>query len=433
MAAAFMPGAPGSVPPASVPLSFLAAAGGGMTVFGLGVWFAADRIVTSPQHPGAIGAVHIGMLAFLTMAVLGAVHQFAPVVGRRPLRSVLVARLTFIGMVATAWLLPSGFAHGPEYLVAAGAVTGSLTVLAAAWNVSSALAARDGGVPLVGLRLSMGYLIVTVAFGAVYAFNREAGWFPLLAHRVLAHAHLGLLGWLGLTYVAVAEKLWPMFLLAHRPNARAGTWAVGLIAGGVPVLATGLLFAVPGVAWPGGVAVAAGLGCHVASLVGVVRHRRRKFELLHAFLFASTAFLVVGVGVAAAAALADVDVLVRGRLVVAEVAALSAWLGLAVVGHAHKIVPFITYTALRARGVRRGPTGKPLMFGDLFSVNLAKLTLVAGAIGYTAVVAGALVNSVQVVAVGGVAIALTGATATTNLTRGPLMAAKSADQGRPQP
>jgi hypothetical protein len=407
-----------------VPLGFLAAAGVGLTLFGLAVWFAADRLVDAPTHPGAVSAVHVGILAFLTTAVLGAVHQFAPVVGRRPLRSVPVARLTLAGMVATAALLPQGFAHGPEGLVATGGILGALTVSLAAWNLSRPLGSRDGGVPVAGLRLSVGFLLVTVAFGVVYAFDRQTGWFPLLPHRVLAHAHLGLLGWLGLTYVSVAEKLWPMFLLAHRPRARAGAWAVGLIAGGVPVLAAGLLFAAPLVAWPGGAAVTAGLACHLVSLVSAVTHRRRPLELLHGFLFASAAFLVTAVILGGAAGLADVDTGVRSRLVSAEVAALMAWLGLAVVGHAHKIVPFITYTALRARGVTTGPSGRPLLFGDLYDHRTARLTLATSAGGFAAVTAGLLAASAGLLAAGGVALSLTGLLATANLASGPRRAVR---------
>ncbi|QYG95185.1 hypothetical protein HC251_23985 [Iamia sp. SCSIO 61187] len=408
-----------------MPLGFLAAAGGGLWAFGLAVWFAADRLVETPTHPGAVSAVHVGMLAFLTTAVLGAVHQFAPVVGRRPLRSVLAARLTLGGMVATAWLLPSGFAHGPEALVAAGGVIGAVTVALAAWNLSGPLAAREGGVPVAGLRLSVGFLVVTVAFGVVYAFDRQTGWFPLLPHRVLAHAHLGLIGWLGLTYVAVAEKLWPMFLLAHRPRARAGAWAVGLIAAGTPLVATGLLVAVPALAWPGGVAVAAGLGCHLASLAGAVRHRRRPLELLHGFLLISAGFLVAAVVLAAAAALADVDPAARSRLVAAEVAALVGWLGLAVVGHAHKIVPFIGYSALRARGVTTGPAGRPLLFGDLFHHGVARTTLATATLGFAAALGGILAASPAVVAGGGVLLSLTGALATVNLAAGPRRVART--------
>jgi hypothetical protein len=428
----FVPGATSAVPPASVPLGFLAAAGVGLFAFGLAVWFAADRVVASPTHPAAVSAVHVGMLAFLTTAVLGAVHQFTPVVARRPLRSVVAARATLVGMVATAWLLPSGFAHGPESLVAAGGVTGAATVLVAAWNLSGPLAARDGGVPLAGLRLSVGFLVVTVAFGVVYAFDRQTGWFPLLPHRVLAHAHLGLLGWLGLTYVSVAEKLWPMFLLAHRPRARAGAWAVGLLAVGVPVLAAGLLLAAPAVAWLGGLAVASGLGCHLTSLAGVVHHRRRPLELLHWFLFSSAAFLVAAIALGATAALAAVEPAERARLVAAEVAALAAWLGFAVIGHAHKIVPFIAYTALRARGVTTGPSGRPLLFGDLFHHGAARLTLVAAAAGFATTVAGILAESPATVAAGGAAVALAGALVTANLASGPRRAARVHDTTIPR-
>lgn len=419
LAAPFMPGARGTTPPPSIPLGFLALSGLGLWAFGVAGGLAADRLVSTPSHPGALAAVHVGMLAFLTTAVLGAIHQFAPVVGRRPLRSIPAARFTLVGMAITGWLIPSGFAHGPEALVATGGVIGALTVALAAWNLSGPLSARDGGVPLNGLRLSVGYLMVTVAFGVVYAFNRQTGWFPLLPNRVLAHAHLGLLGWLGLTYVAVAEKLWPMFLLAHRPRARAGAWAVGLLAAGTPILATGLLFAVPILGWLGGLAAAAGIGFHLTSLYTAVRHRRRALELLHGYLFTSAAFAVIGVGLAATAAVADVDYTTRSTLVVAEVTALAAWLSLAVIGHAHKIVPFIGYTVLRSRGIATGPTGRPLMFGDLFHHRTAQVSLIAATAGFDAVMVGVLIRSAAVVSVGGLLISLTGLIVTANLVHGP--------------
>lgn len=409
------PGAPEVVPPPAVPLAFLGASGVGLTALGLAVWFAADRLVTAPTHSGAVSAVHVAMLAFLTTAVLGAVHQFGPVVGRRPLRSTRAAWITLVGMVATAWVLPSGFAHGPEALVATGGVIGTLTVGLAAWNLSGPLSSPDGGLPLWGLRVSISYLVVTVLFGVVYAFDRQTGWFPLLPHRVLAHAHLGLLGWLGLTYVSVAEKLWPMFLLAHRPSDREGRAAVGLLAAGAPVLTVGLLLDVPPVAWLGGVLAAAGLCAHLASLISCVRHRRRRLELLHAYLFASAGFLVVAMVLAEVAAVFPMSYGRRSDVVAAEVAALVGWLGLAVVGHAHKIVPFIGYSVLRGRGLRRAADGSPLLFGHLVGRTAARAALGLGAGGFGLVVVGLLAADAGLVALGGVAISACGATATLNL------------------
>jgi hypothetical protein len=141
--------------------------------------------------------------------------------------------------------------------------------------------------------------------------------------------------------------------------------------------------------------------------------------LLHGFLFTSAAFLVLAVALGATAALAPVDPGDRARLVAAEIASLAAWLGLAVLGHAHKIVPFIAYTALRARGVTNGPTGRPLLFGDLFHHGTARVTLLAAAAGFALAAAGILTESPVTVAVGGAAIALAGALVTVNLTTGP--------------
>lgn len=419
-------GAKANVPPASIPLGFLLCAGIGLVTFGGAIFLHARMAVTAPQHQETIAVVHFGVLTFLTTAVLGALHQFGPVVGQRPLRSVVAARITLVAIVATTWLLPIGFAYGYRSLVIAAGLLGFAAVCLAAWNLSRPLAGRDGGIPVVGLRLSVAYLVVTVGFGVVYAFDRQYGWFPLVGHpRVLAHAHLGLLGWLGLTYMAVAEKLWPMFLLAHRPRARSGAWAVGLVAAGTAVLTTGLLFAVAVLVGLGAVAVLGGVAAHLTSLAGAVKHRRRKLELLHGFLFTSAAFLVAACILGVVAALAPVGTLVRGRLVSAEVAALIAWLGLAVIGHSHKIVPFISYSRLRERGVQTHHSGRPLLFSDLFDPRWATAAFVLATTGFLAVLAGLLAATSIISAVGGAAVAAAGVVATANLWLGPRVAGRA--------
>ena len=419
-----------SIPPASIPLAFLATAGLGLIAFGIAAAAVADDATVWAMHPHVTATAHLAMLGFLTMAVAGALHQFGPVVGQRRLRSNAVARASHIGLVITVTLLPIGFARGPENLVPIGGVIGAITVSLIAWNLSGPLGRQASGVPVWGLRLSVVLLLATVGFGVTYAFNRQTGWFPLYPHRLLAHVHLGLFGWLGLTYAAVAEKLWPMFLLAHRPKSRAGAWAVGLMAAGVPVLALGLLFAVPYLAWPGGIAVAAGLACHVTSLAGAVRHRRRPLELLHAFLFASTACLVTGAVLAVVAAAAPVDTVTRTRLVTAEVAALMGWVSLAIVGHAHKIVPFIAYSVLRNRGVATNPEGRQLLFADLFDHRVARVTCACAAAAFATLIVGILAAAPTAVAIGAVGVAATGVLTTSNLALGPHRAARGA---RPAP
>lgn len=413
------PGAMGAVPPPSVPLSFFTAAAVGLVGFGAATALAADKIVVSPVFPGTLAAVHVGMLAFLTVGVLGALHQFAPVIGRRPLRSVAAARVSGAGIVVTAWLLPTGFAHGPEDLIPLAGLIGAASVLVIAWNLSGPLGSRASGLSVWGLRGAITFLIATVAFGAVYAFNRQTAWFPLLPQRVLAHAHLGLIGWLGLTYVSVAEKLWPMFLLSHRPSDRSGRIAVGAFTVGVAVLAPGLLFGAAPVAWIGGGVVAVGVAAHLTSLALHIRHRRRGLEVLHAFVVVAACFLVAAVVLAALAATLDVSTSIRTRLVSAEVMALTGWLGLAIVGHVHKIVPFIGYQALRSRGIGTGPSGRPLLFSDLYSRGPAIVSLICGATGSAAIVGGLLVADDRAITAGGILLAIAGVVTASNLAAGP--------------
>ena len=119
-----------------------------------------------------------------------------------------------------------------------------------------------------------------------------------------------------------------------------------------------LLFAVAPLVWVGGTLVAIGAAGHLTSLASNVRHRRRPLEVLHAFLFVSAAFLVAAIVLAGLAGAASVATTTRTRFVTAEVVALLAWIALAVVGHVHRIVPFIGYRVLRAQGITTGPSGR---------------------------------------------------------------------------
>lgn len=410
-----------NVPPAWLPLGFMAAAGAGLVGFGISLTATAPTAVVFPRSGDVIATVHLAVLAFLSTAVLGALHQFGPVVGGRPLRSIRAGVLTGVLFVPGVWLIPTGFLTGRNGLIQIGGVMATIAVCIAAWNVSNALAATGKGAPIVGLRLAVSYLVVTAFFGITYAFDRQHAWFALYDHRVLAHAHIGLLGWLGLAYVAVAEKLWPMFLLAHRPHAHEGERAVWFLGVGAPLLLVGLLFNWGPVAVVGGAYVVPGLLFHLASLASVIRHRRRGLELLHGFVLTSASCLVVAIVVGVLAGIAPMSVATRGRLVTAEVLALILWLALAVLGHSHKIVPFISWNRLRARGVTTGRDGRPLLFSHLVNATMARVTFALAVLGAATALAGVLSATPWPVRVGGISLAFAGVVAVANLTSGPLL------------
>jgi hypothetical protein len=427
------PGVPAGVPPPSVPLSFLAAAAAGLVACGAALAWARVAAVADPTADPVVAAAHFGMLATLSTGVIGALHQFTPVVTQRPLRSVRLARATFVTWLAAAWLLPLGIAIAQERVVEAGGALAAVAVGLLAVNLSAPLAAGGKGATVTGLRFALAGFAATACFGVTYVADRQGNWFDLAGHTVLAHAVIGLFAWLGLTYVAVAEKLWPMFFLAHVPGRRrAGQVAVWAVPAGVALLSPGLLAGAAWLAWAGAVVLAAGLGAHLVSLAAHVRHRRRKADLHLVFVVTAAAWLVAGAGLALAAAL----VLPRAHhegvaLTAAAMTAFAGWLLEALAGHAHKVVPFIVWSVLRGRGIAAGPAGKPLGFADLYGHRLAAATygLVTG--GLAAVSAGFATSAPAVIAVGGGLLAAAGMVVAGSLSVTPaLLLRRSRPRGR---
>ena len=109
----------------------------------------------------------------------------------------------------------------------------------------------------------------------------------------------------------------------------------------------------------------------------------------------------------------------RTRLVSAEVAALFSWIALAVVGHAHKIVPFISWGLLRNLGISQKADGRPVLFADLYDDRLARATYASGAAGSALIVGGLLSGTAPAVVAGALLYSLCGAIALGNLGLGP--------------
>ena len=411
------PGVPAVVPPPAVPLSFLAAAALGLVACGAALIWARGAAMTDPTADPVVAAAHFGVLATLSTGVLGALHQFTPVVTHRPLRSVRLAQATFASWLGAAWLLPAGIAAQQEGVVEAGGGLAAVAVILLVVNLSAPLAARGKGHTVTGLRLALAGFVATACFGVTYVADRRGNWFGLSGHTVLAHAVIGLFAWLGLTYVAVAEKLWPMFFLAHVPGRhRAGRLAVWLIPGGVALLSPGLLVSVNWLAWAGAAVLAAGLAAHLASLAAHVRHRRRKGGLHLVFVATAAGFLVAGAGLALAATLVmPRDHHAGVALAAAAVTALAGWLLEALAGHAHKVVPFILWSVLRGRGIATSPSGGPLGFGDLYDHRLAAATYALVTAGVAAVAAGFGATQPAAFAAGGGMLAAAGLIAAANL------------------
>ncbi|MEO9180834.1 MAG: hypothetical protein ABI298_04190 [Acidimicrobiales bacterium] len=414
-------GLPSGVPPPSVPLNFLVAAALGLVACGVMVIWSRAYAVIDPTNDHVVAAAHFLMLATLSMGMLGAIHQFTPVITQRPMRSVRMSRVTFFSWLVGAWLLPIGFATVQETVVELGGAFAALAVTMLVVNIIPPLSVPGKGAPVMGLRLAVGGFVVTACYGVVYVIDRRGNWFDLNGHVVLAHACVGMFAWLGLTYVSVAEKLWPMFLLAHVPGRRRAGWvAVWAISGGILLLSPGLLLGVAWLAWLGAVVVATGLGAHLYSLIMHVRNRRRKADLHLLYVITAATWLVVGVGLALAAALTvGGDHHLGVALSASAVTAIGGWLLVAMVGHAHKVVPFILWSALRGRGIEKKDDGTPLMFADLYDHRGAALVYGTVTLGVGALCVGYAASNSTALVIGGGLLILTAICVLVNLSLRP--------------
>jgi len=410
------------VPPPSVPLSFLAAASAGLIACGVAWIWVRSAAAGNPNSDPAIAAVHFGVLATLTMGILGATHQFTPVITGRPLRSIRMARATFAVWLAASWALPLGIGFENVGVTAASGALALVGLVLLAWNLAAPLSVRGRGAPVTALRLALLGAAATTLLGATFVGDRQGNWFVLSAHVDLAMGVLGLFAWLGVTYIGVAQKLWPMFMLAHLPGRhRAGTVAVWATWLGAAVLAGGLAHGAHAAEWAGAGVLGVGLGAHLKSLWAHLRHRRRKADLHLLFVATAAAWLVAAAGLALAGALMLPHHDRLGvALVSAAMVASGGWLLEALVGHAHKVVPFIVWSLLRSAGARNGPSGKPLMFADLYHHGWAGATYGTVTTGIGVLCVGLGASWAPAIAAGGVLLAATGVLAAANLTARPL-------------
>ena len=133
------------MPPPSVPLSFFVAPASGLAACGAALIWCRSYAIVDPTNRHVIVAAHLAVLTTLSMGVLGAVHQFTPVITQRPMRSTRLSRATFVYWVLGSWLLPIGFATAHEQSVDVGGVFAGLTVALLANYVYPALTTREHG------------------------------------------------------------------------------------------------------------------------------------------------------------------------------------------------------------------------------------------------------------------------------------------------
>jgi hypothetical protein len=309
--------------------------------------------------PTTLAAVHLVTIGWLTILMLGALHQFIPVItaegavaGRSALVS-LVAILTGLGGMEVGFLAVDG--RLPPLLLAALPVGGILVLVGvtiAAASLSLTLwrarplpfSARFVATGLVFLFAALG---MGIALGLAFSSPAWIAWPGAFSEGLRLHLLAGLIGWFTLTAMGVSYRLLGMFTLAPEDRGSFGTLVLVLSAGGLAVTWLLALAEVLGVRMPNSAvaatAIATGLGIalYLFDMARLYRaRRRRQLELNTGMAVPALAALAVSVLFALYLFLHGSTERALGAL---GYLFLFGWLSGLGLSQLYKIVPFLTW------------------------------------------------------------------------------------------
>lgn len=333
----------GSVP-LWLPLPFLLTGAVGAALFGVLLVWVAPLAVRAPGYPQVLALVHTATLGWLTMTVMGASLQLAPVILASPLRGARFARFQYPLYVLGVALLVSGFWTQQTALLITG---GSLVVLAVAHYaviLGMTLAVAPSR-PLTARYLvaALIYLCVVVSLGLTAALNMRFGFLGAGVTRLLAiHITLGVVGWLSCTLIGVSYTLVRMFALVHEHADGLGRAIFVLLNVAVAGLALGFGFALTPLIALGGAVLIAAVWLFGFDFWRMLRLRRRlPLDVSQWHNIAAVGYLAVIVPAGVAAVLWGWT---TPRVLAAlGLAAFVGWLGQNMVGYLYKIVPFLIW------------------------------------------------------------------------------------------
>lgn len=315
--------------------------------------------VISLSAPMTLAVVHLLTIGWLTILMLGALHQFIPVITAQGRVAGTSALVSLIFMLVGLGAMEAGFltldGRLPTDVLTALPIGGTLVLVGVAIAVTTLsqtlwqarplpFSARFVAAGLVFLVVALGMGIV---LGLVFSVPKWIPWTGAFTDGLRLHLLAGLIGWFTLIAIGVSYRLLSMFTLAPEERGPLGTAVFILVTGGLAVTWLLDVAAVLGAPVPRAlVAVAAaamGLG-FVLYLVDIARlyraRRRRKLEL-------NTGMAIPALAAFALSILLAVYLCVQGSTESAIGALgylfLFGWLSGLGLSQLYKVVPFLTW------------------------------------------------------------------------------------------
>ena len=314
---------------------------------------------TSLLAPTTLATVHLLTIGWLSVLMLGALHQFIPVItvqgkvaGTSALVS-LIAILAGLGGMETGFLTldgrfpPAALAALPfgGILVLAGVTLAAASLSRSLWQARPLpFSARFVAAGLAFLFAAVGLGII---LGCAFSSPEIITWAGAFTDGLRLHLAAGLIGWFALTAMGVSYRLLSMFTLAPEERGPIGTAVLALSAGGLSVTWLLDLAAVLGAPIPdiaivmAAAATGLGLALYVFDMARLYRARRRQRLELNTGMalpaLGAFAVSIIFAGYVAVGGMTETAIGALGYLF------LFGWLSGLGLSQLYKIVPFLTW------------------------------------------------------------------------------------------
>ena len=351
-------------------------------------------------QPRLLSFVHIGVLGWATMIIMGAMTQLVPVILETSLYSVRIARwglwLYLFGVAGIAghfWLLAGG-AKG----MALVAITAFLAIILFVANIGFTLRkVKTINITVVHIIAAIIYLATVATFGLLLGLNLS---FPFLRgnhlHYLPLHAAIGFAGWFSMVIMGVCYKLLPMCSTSYHYRTWPGWTAFWLVNIGILGIVVEFILGNP---FYSAVLIAAGLLMFSYQVWLIMAGRMRKtldLGLRHTML--AYGYLPITALLGLYIALNYGIPVVRQRVIlIFGFTVIFGCITFLVIGMMYKIVPFLVWFHKYSDKV--GKEKVPLL-KDMFSERIGNIHFWLSIIGVPVVMGGLFIENQVIVAIG---------------------------------
>jgi hypothetical protein len=357
------------------------------------------------QSPHLLSLLHLALVGWVTLVAVGVLYQMLPVIQQVPLWGESTGPFVLAGLAAGAVGLSGGFwSLRVPWLIAGGTLVIAALALFLVAMVGTLSQVSSWNLKGIYVANALLYLAATVVLGLIMALNFRFGFLGAGMARVVAiHAHLGVMGWLTLLIVGVSYQLVPMFGLAHGFSERPAQTVLLVFNLGLLVLAGTMAAGGPRFAEAlAALLILGGVVLYVVDMGRIIHRRvRRQMDISLRYMLSSLVYLVIGAGVGTGL-LFGLWPVGRGGILYGYLA-IAGWVGLVVIGMAHKIVPFLAWHV--RFGARLGKEQVPLP-NELLSERLGLTIWGLWNVGVSGTALGIAVTWPLLVQVGSVGVAL---------------------------